>query len=1134
MKKNNKGFTFLETLVSLTLLIALVTGAIYFLVENNKKNSSNNFASEVVKYINMIDEKFSISGFRSDHWPIKTAEGYDDFKDFMYTNLNSKDSECGKPNGWTPIIDRTNYEADEFNEKNIEEVKDIENRNKTSLLGCNAFKNYYHFDLIPKVRVTVDENNNLVDTVDFIFEFKDAQSLDKDFILIKRAVDEMKSSDTENVSGGHFYTFIDKNDIDRDIKAVECFNLGTNCAVKASFKRSGQNDYLRTDGLNSIENNIMTFRVYDNKTGEVKSDLVHGVVKICERWVKENNAWIKKDDQKCGVGIYSDSLVASLIDGNTQANKTVYLNKQCNIYKIETDFELNTIPVTFKDTYEAALVKDDKTMPCGYYDNNTVLSGNTDGEMFILSDITNVEEVYVSGVYKDDEGNLVKDSKITVAPTLDMIEEDFISKQNYDNNPPSLTEEEKELNPSKGLFKKPSRTSVEKISDPSISNPLENKIKTVKTKDLVVYEDLIATDEYSLSPEDSFTLGELEVLNKFTLQKISEISNNNSLSAIEKEQRIRDLSYSNIKGNAIVSKNLNSNKMVIGDDRLFSYDDTNKRFSFKNTIENNDIIDEKNSGTPIDVANKIKQITASEDIKTESLAEAKDELKADTFQFVPTDGISAGSSCIEEGVIGADNNYDLFICSNGKWNNLINESGISAFNSDTCPAGWRDFTEADGRFLVGSGYFDTIHAGVVRYKVGDKGGEAKHKLLVKEMPSHSHFSPTVEHICSACHYNLGLAKIASGNSYWTKSSSGKRETASTGGDQAHENRPQYTTVKFCIKGSDEKFDYIEQDTTNPQDNWVEYEVEYTDWYDNGAKFNCSYEKQVDDSDPMNPKTYDVLVCNQDQRRDIKQRELNTRNGAIRYTGVIEYESRVIITQEAWQPYDVYYTECEEASNPYECTAWSPSSDSVLYGSMFTQKRECKIDMQRYKIVRERNWVNGSIRNKDTTKEMCEPKIEEYNRNATGRRVDPFTQNISAGTTTVRDRGRTIEYVGSFNLNHSSYSASAGNYITNELGHTIMIAAESDGNSCDNAIYAVNGNRTTNSFFATTDGARDWLEKYTTITFYRNSGTVYAKYNLTNQYTNGNYSSKRFGSGCSFQSNWYNSPNAIGYFTLDDE
>src|SRR5690606_29773276 len=201
--------------------------------------------------------------------------------------------------------------------------------------------------------------------------------------------------------------------------------------------------------------------------------------------------------------------------------------------------------------------------------------------------------------------------------------------------------------------------------DPSLSSAFENKIRTVNTKDLIVYDDLIATDEYSSDPENSFTLGELEVLNKVTLQKISEISNDLSINPEEKEERIRNLTYSNIKGSAIVSKNLNATKMVVGDDKLFSYDEVNKRYSFKNTQDNINKIDEKNSGTPIDIARKIKDLTASEDIKTDVLAEARDELIAETFQFVPTEGIAGGLSCDEDGIIGADINFDLFICSNG-------------------------------------------------------------------------------------------------------------------------------------------------------------------------------------------------------------------------------------------------------------------------------------------------------------------------------------------------------------------------------------------------------------------------------------------------------------------------------------
>ena len=96
---------------------------------------------------------------------------------------------------------------------------------------------------------------------------------------------------------------------------------------------------------------------------------------------------------------------------------------------------------------------------------------------------------------------------------------------------------------------------------------------------------------------------------------------------------------------------------------------------------------------------------------------------------------------------------------------------------------------------MGSGSY-TEKGVVYNYKAGDTGGEAMHVLTVGELPAHSHDSPIVTSGCgSECQGAAGLQRNHS-DTVWSSRSS--IQTSSTGGNQAHENRPPYLVVNWCI------------------------------------------------------------------------------------------------------------------------------------------------------------------------------------------------------------------------------------------------------------------------------------------------------------------------------------------------
>jgi microcystin-dependent protein len=138
----------------------------------------------------------------------------------------------------------------------------------------------------------------------------------------------------------------------------------------------------------------------------------------------------------------------------------------------------------------------------------------------------------------------------------------------------------------------------------------------------------------------------------------------------------------------------------------------------------------------------------------------------------------------------------------------------------------RTYTAPDGtqvttpdlrnRFIVGAGS---------EYSVGATGGEKYHTLTVSELPSHYHtvdppttntttdgaHSHSYSHVWTKPQYNGGLEDGANTTMYdedWATSTNGYHyhkvdipefNSGSTGGGQAHENRPPYYALAFIMK-----------------------------------------------------------------------------------------------------------------------------------------------------------------------------------------------------------------------------------------------------------------------------------------------------------------------------------------------
>ena len=117
---------------------------------------------------------------------------------------------------------------------------------------------------------------------------------------------------------------------------------------------------------------------------------------------------------------------------------------------------------------------------------------------------------------------------------------------------------------------------------------------------------------------------------------------------------------------------------------------------------------------------------------------------------------------------------------------------VVAFNLAECPAGWREYEKAAGRFIVGTGShsnFDRYGFELTELQLEDEGGSRTHKLSVPEMPAHTHT------YTSSSGHNSPRHVDYSGDEFGYRNRS--PESSSTGDGQPHNNMPPYVALRFC-------------------------------------------------------------------------------------------------------------------------------------------------------------------------------------------------------------------------------------------------------------------------------------------------------------------------------------------------
>lgn len=317
--KKHSGITLIETLISLTVVVAVALGVIFWYLESQREQQATVFGKDIVSIVTAFDKRIHIDGLdlnnfkNGSEWSSSGA-----LMNMLNTEFSAKDSTCGGTTNWVPVL------AEE---------------NKTQLIPCNLWaKIPYNFNA--KAKITAD-TKGYIKSFRVIFQAKSPEAFSQNFRYYNKAIMSAKAKDSMNITGGHQFYFASLSDPTTKLTNSECIALKNNCTVVAAYDREGGNEYLRVDGTNSVIGSSVTFK------NSKDSDKLH-----CLKWVQDtaSGSW-SSSTVDCGIGIHkvTGSPVAVDIAAGSSTNGRVLLDRLCPVYSNSSD----------------GFVDSSQTAPCG-------------------------------------------------------------------------------------------------------------------------------------------------------------------------------------------------------------------------------------------------------------------------------------------------------------------------------------------------------------------------------------------------------------------------------------------------------------------------------------------------------------------------------------------------------------------------------------------------------------------------------------------------------------------------------------------------------------------------------------------------------------------------------------------------
>lgn len=308
-KLNNrqKGLTLFETLLSLSIVMALVVSFLYWYMEQQREQQATIFGKDIVSIITAFDKRIHLDGWDIDNFKNgREWSGSPAILEMLNNEFIAKESTCGNEKSWVPVLSK---------------------EKSTQLLPCK-FWSRIPYDFIAKAKITPDEEG-FIKTFKVIFQPKNLSSFSQNFRYFNRAKIAANANDSLNVTGGHQFYFASLSDPDTKITNTECLALKADCTLVATYDREGGNEYLRVDGTNSMLGSAVTF----------KESKGHDRLR-CIKWEKNTggSVWESKTVD-CGIGIHNKTSdpVAVDIAANSTTSQRVMLDRLCPVYAHSAD-----------------------------------------------------------------------------------------------------------------------------------------------------------------------------------------------------------------------------------------------------------------------------------------------------------------------------------------------------------------------------------------------------------------------------------------------------------------------------------------------------------------------------------------------------------------------------------------------------------------------------------------------------------------------------------------------------------------------------------------------------------------------------------------------------------------------------
>lgn len=340
--KRIKGLTLMETMIAVSLLAILVLGTAAVFFQRAENMRAKQMGNDMALVMNAIDKKMQMDAYSTKSWSSEQWANTNEFLEKLIgEELRTRDSACGKPNGW-----------------------DAENSaNPLALIPCERLSgDKLPFDMQAKANFSKESSTNgdfNISLFNIDYYFKDKASYDKNFgalVKAKKALDKFESAKNFTV---HSYNWINR-DNNQIITYENCLNINEKCGLRTQLEIYAgiSTDKVRIDGKNDLMGEI------DFDNGDTK----------CSKWEYKGGAWVSTPI-KCTVkgGFDSDIDEVEAFINNTTISERVSLSKKCTVdnYNSTTQAEDGSSKNWLPDDDDDP---DTTSIPCGLTKDGAIVT----------------------------------------------------------------------------------------------------------------------------------------------------------------------------------------------------------------------------------------------------------------------------------------------------------------------------------------------------------------------------------------------------------------------------------------------------------------------------------------------------------------------------------------------------------------------------------------------------------------------------------------------------------------------------------------------------------------------------------------------------------------------------------------